>query len=260
MHRRLQGKLPPEWQVVLFSDRNHTTFTPLLAEVVGSSISPLHVVWTIRQMLRKTVCRTAEISKIDFAANEVEYRLVQGRVARQKYDHLIIACGMVVKTDVIPGAAAHSFPLKTLGDAITLRNHVIHQLERAEVEPDVDRRRHLLSFAVLGGGFSGVEVAGEIFDLLIDALRFYPTLHRDDLRVVIIQSPDRILPELARKLSEYAFHRLSGRGIEIRLKTRTAPSRRRAFRLPTAVRFAREPSSAPSAIRFIRSSKRPGCF
>src|ERR1700733_11070592 len=80
--RRLQGKLPPDWQVVLFSDRNHTTFTPLLAEVVGSSISPLHVVWTIRQMLRKTVCRTAEISKIDFAANEGEYRLGDGRQHR----------------------------------------------------------------------------------------------------------------------------------------------------------------------------------
>ena len=88
---------------------NHTTFTPLLAEVVGSSISPLHVVWTIRQTLRKTVCHTAESQPSTSRREEVEYSWC-GRVARQKYDHLIIACGMVVNADILPGAAAQAFP------------------------------------------------------------------------------------------------------------------------------------------------------
>src|SRR5579862_4663636 len=101
--RRLERILPANWQIVLFNEQNHITFTPLLAEVVGSSISPLHVVWTIRQMLRRTLCHTAEISRLDFPTNEVEYKLVQGRIGRQKYDQLILACGMVVKTDVVPG-------------------------------------------------------------------------------------------------------------------------------------------------------------
>jgi len=220
--RRLERILPADWQIVLFNEQNHITFTPLLAEVVGSSISPLHVVWTIRQMLRRTVCHTAEISRLDFPANEVEYKLVQGRIGRQKYDQLILACGMVVKTDVVPGTAAHSYPLKTLGDAVRLRNHVIHQLERAEVETDPERRRHLLSFAVLGGGFSGVEVAGEIFDLLIGALPFYRTINRSDVHVTIVQGPDHILPELPAKLGGYAHRHMAARGIEIRFKSHAA--------------------------------------
>jgi NADH:ubiquinone reductase (H+-translocating) len=218
--RRLERQLGSDWQIILFNSQNHTTFTPLLAEVVGSSISPLHVVWTIRQYLRRTICHTAEISHIDFAAQEVAFKLAGGRQARQKYDHLIIACGMMVNTDVLPGAAAHSFALKTLGDALVLRNHVIEQLERAEVEPDPERRRHLLSFAILGGGFTGVETAGEVFDLLTEAIPFYRTLKRSDRHVTIIQGGDRILPELPQSLSESAFERMAGRGIEIRLKTR----------------------------------------
>jgi NADH dehydrogenase len=220
--RRLERLLASDWQIVLFNEVNHTTFTPLLAEVVGSSISPLHVVWTIRQTLRRTVCHTAEISRLDFGPQEVEYKLVGGRVARQKYDHLILACGMVVNTDVLPGAAAHSYPLKTLGDALTLRNHLIRQLERAEVEPDAERRKHLVSFVVLGGGFSGVEVAGEIFDLLTAALPFYRSLRSNDLHVTIVQGPDRILPELPEALGEYARVRMTARGIEVRLKTRAS--------------------------------------
>ena len=202
--RRLERLLSPDWQIVLFNAQNHTTFTPLLAEVVGSSISPLHVVWTIRQTLWRTVCHTARITRLDFERHEVEFELLGGRVARQTYDHLILACGMVVNMGVLPGAAAHSFPLKTLGDALALRNHVIGQLERAEVEPDQERRRHLVSFVVLGGGFSGVEVAGEIFDLLADALPFYRSLSLSDPKVMLVQGGDRILPELPRKLSEYA--------------------------------------------------------
>ncbi len=218
--RRLERQLGTDWQIILFNSQNHTTFTPLLAEVVGSSISPLHVVWTIRQYLRRTICHTAEIAHIDFAAHDVEYKLAGGRQARQKYDHLVIACGMVVNTEVLPGASAHSFALKTLGDALVLRNHLIEQLERAEVEPDPDRRRHLLSFAILGGGFTGVETAGEIFDLLTEAIPFYRTLRKSDRHVTIIQGGDRILPELPESLGESARERMAARGIEIRLKTR----------------------------------------
>src|SRR4051812_39220818 len=87
--KRLERRLPADWQIVLFNEQNHITFTPLLAEVVGSSISPLHVVWTIRQMLRRTICHTAEITRLDFEQREVEFKLLRGRTARQKYDHLV---------------------------------------------------------------------------------------------------------------------------------------------------------------------------
>jgi NADH dehydrogenase len=111
-------------------------------------------------------------------------------------------------------------PLKTLGDALNLRNWIIGQLEKAEVETDADRRRHLLSFVVIGGGFSGVELAGEMFDLLTASRRFYPSLRKDELSVTLIHSHDRILPELPEKLGIYARKKMEQRGIKFKLKAR----------------------------------------
>jgi NADH dehydrogenase len=217
--RDLERRLPADWELVLFSEENFLTFTPLLAEVVGSSIGPQHVVRPVRQFLRRTLCRTAAVTGLRLDARAVDYRLPEGRTATQPYDHLVLACGMVVNTDIIPGVAAHAFPLKTMGDAIALRNHVLTQLERAEVETDPERRRRLLSFAVIGGGFSGVEVAGEIYDLLIDSRRFYPSLRAEAPHVVILHGPKRLLPELPEALGDYARRRLEARGLTIRLET-----------------------------------------
>jgi NADH dehydrogenase len=216
---RLERRLPAGWELVLFSEENFLTFTPLLAEVVGSSIGAHHVVAPLRQSLRRTLCRTAAVTRLCLEAREVDYRLPDGRVGRQSYEHLVLACGMVVNTDVIPGVDAHAFPLKTLGDALVLRNHVLTQLELAEIEPDPERRRQLLSFAVIGGGFSGVEVAGEILDLLVASRRFYPSLRVEPPRVVILHGPNRLLPEMPPSLGDYARARLEARGLTVRLET-----------------------------------------
>jgi NADH:ubiquinone reductase (H+-translocating) len=217
--RGLERSLPAEWELVLFSEENFLTFTPLLAEVVGSSIAPEHVVRPVRQFLRRTLCRTAAVTGLRLDARAVDYRLPDGRTATQSYDHLVLACGMVVNTNIMPGVAAHAFPLKTMGDALALRNRILTQLERAEVETDPERRRHLLSFAVIGGGFSGVEVAGEIFDLLIACRKFYPSLRAEPPRVVILHGPRRLLTELPESLGDYACKRLESRGLTIRLDT-----------------------------------------
>ena len=216
--RDLERGLPRDWEIVLFSQENFLTFTPMLAEVVGSSINPLHVVRPVRQFLKHTRCHTAVVTRLDFAGRRIEYRLQEGRTGAQAYDHLVLACGMVVNASVIPGAGAHALPLKTLGDAIVLRNRVVSQLENAEAETDVDRQRRLLSFAVIGGGFSGVEVAGQIYDLLIGSLRFYPSLRREDLRVEILHGGAQLLPELPTSLGNYASRRQQARGIVVRLQ------------------------------------------
>ena len=218
--RALERRLPKDWELILFSDENYLTFTPLLAEVVGSSISPLNVVRPVRQMLRRTICRTAAVTRLDLAAQQVEYRLPEGDTATQAYEHLVLACGMVVNTNVIPGVAAHAFALKTLGDALLLRNRVITQLEQAEVETNPERRRHLLSFAVIGGGFSGVEVAGEIFDLLTASRRFYPSIKKEDIHVVVIHGLKQILAELPESLGAYAHRRMAARGIDFLMEAR----------------------------------------
>jgi NADH dehydrogenase len=214
--RHLRRRLDRDWQVILFSQENHFIFTPLLGDVVGSAINPMHVVWPIRQMARGVTCRTAALTDLDLPARQVVYKTAAGQVARQAYDHLILACGSAVNLDIIPGMAAHGWPLKTMGDALMLRNHLIGQLERAEVETDPAARRRLLAVVVVGGGYSGVEVTGEIADLLKGSSRFYGSHRPEDIRVTLLEGRQRILPELPESLSAFARTKMTGRGIEIR--------------------------------------------
>ncbi len=216
--RHLQDR-HPDRDIVLFSQENHLVFTPLLGNVVGSSINPMHVVQPVRQMVRRVTCRTAAVTAIDLQGREVHYRTPANQLARQPFSHLVLACGNAVKLDIIPGMAAHGWPLKTMGDALVLRNHVIGLLEKAQVEPDPDRRKQLLSVVVVGGGFSGVEVAGEIADLLKESCRFYTDVPREDVQVTLLHRGERILPELRPTLGEFALAKMRARGIDIRLKS-----------------------------------------
>src|SRR5262249_37870437 len=192
----LERRLPKDRDIVLFSQENHLVFTPLLGNVVGSSINPMHVVWPVRQTIRRATCRTAAVTDIDLQAREVHYRTPANQLARQAFSRLVLACGNQVKLDLTPGVSAHGWPLKTMGDALVLRNHLIGLLEKAQVEPDADRRRQLLSVVVVGGGFSGVEVAGEINDLLKESCRFYTDVPQRDVRVTLLHPGERILPDL----------------------------------------------------------------
>lgn len=229
--RRLRGRLPAEWDVVVFSRENHFIFTPLLAEVVGSSINPLHVVRPIRQMLPHAVCLTAETVGVDFDKHLLRWRMADGREATRPYDHLVLACGAAVNLDIVPGMAAHGMALKTLGDALALRNRIIERLEQAEIEPDPETRRRLLGFVVVGGGFSGVEVAGEMHDLIHEAKRYYAGLRKSDARVVLLQSRERLLPEMPVSLAHFARDRMVARGIDVRLCAKAAAVTENGVRL-----------------------------
>jgi len=214
--RRLQRKLPSDWEVLLYSRENHFVFTPLLPEVVGAAINPLHVVWPVREMAPGATCRTAEVQALDFEKQEIEYRGPDHETLREKYDHLILGCGLDVNLDLVPGLRDHGWALKTLGDAIELRNHLIQQLERAETEPDADRRAEFLSFAVVGGGFTGVEVAGALRDMLSESARFYKRFKLEDIHVTILEAGPRVLGPLPERLSLYAQRKLKASGVDIR--------------------------------------------
>src|SRR6266480_2576241 len=160
-------------EVVLFNQENHLVFSPLLAEVVGSSLNPMDVVVPLRQLLPGVLCRTEEVQNVDLASNQVEYEAEDGQLVRMRYDHLVIACGNVANLNVVPGMADHAFPLKTVGDAAALRSQIMEQMEQAEVCTDPERRRWRLTFIVVGGGFSGAEAAGEINDLVRDTACYF---------------------------------------------------------------------------------------
>ena len=215
--RRLQKGLSRDWEICIYSAENHLVFTPLLPEVVGGAINPLHVVWPIREMAAGVTCRTAEVRKFDLEANEIEYVGPLGEVLKDQYDQLVLCCGLAVKLDIVPGMDEFGWPLKTLGDSFALRNHVVQQLERAEAEPDAERRAGLLSFAVVGGGFTGVEVAGALRDMVSESARLYSRFDAEDIQVTILEGAPRILGPLAESLAAYAHRQLEKAGVTIRV-------------------------------------------
>jgi NADH dehydrogenase len=211
-----------EYEIVLFNSENYMVFQPLLAEVVGASINHDSVAVSLRQMLPGVLCRTEDINKIDLMNNAIEYEGSGGRVGVMGYDHLVVASGSVVNLGVIPGMADHSFPLKNVGDAIAIRYHIMQQLENAEVCEDPELRPWYLSFIVVGGGFSGVEVAGEINDLVRETQKFYKNISPEDISVTIIHSRNQLLPEVSTKLRDFTKVKMEDAGIKIVLNTRVS--------------------------------------
>lgn len=214
----LEHRLPPDWTLTLISQDNYVTFNPLLPEVVGASIPPSHVVAPHRQIVHCTRVCMAQVTDIDLAAREVRY-LGEGPGAI-RFDQLVIACGSQANVDLVRGMGQFALPLKTLGDALFLRNHVVARLEQAELQPDEAQRRWLTTFVVVGGGFSGVEVAGELVDFLHASLRYYRHVRAADIKVVLLHSGECLLPELTQSLGRFTARRMRRDGVDVRLGAR----------------------------------------
>ncbi len=218
--QELEHTLPPDWTLTLMSQENFITFNPLLPEVVGASILPGHVIAPHRQMLHCSQVCMAQVIEIDTAA-KVVHHLGEGTGAL-RYDQLVLACGTNANLDLVKGMGQYALPLKTLGDALFLRNRIIARLEQAELQPDPDHRRWLTTFIVVGGGFSGVETVGELVDFLHASLQYYKRIRAEDLRIVLLHSGDRLLPELSARLGAFTLRKMHYRGVEVRLGARAA--------------------------------------
>jgi NADH:ubiquinone reductase (H+-translocating) len=219
--RTIRQRLSPaSCEIVLFDRENSMVYYPLLAEVAGATIGPDSVATPLRQLLPNVRCRNEEVRRIDHAASEVEYEGYDGRLRRMGFDHAVIACGSSVNLNLVPGMSDHAFPLKSVGNAMALRFHVMEQLEKAEVCDDSARRRWYLSFVIVGGGFSGVEVAGELNDLLRASIRFYSNFVARDVTVTLVHARDQILPEVSPPLREFARKEMEHAGIQVLLNTR----------------------------------------
>lgn len=219
--RRLERLLPPTHRVVVISEETYTTFNPLLAEIVGASVLPSHTIAPIRRMLRRSRFVLGHVDAVDVAARTVTYDVDGDRVTLA-YDHLVFALGARANRTLIMGAAEHALPFKLIGDALALRNRVIAQMERADQSDDAAERARLGRFIVVGGGFSGVEVAGAIHDFLRGAQKHYPRLHDADLGVTVVHGTDQLLPELPAALGRHAHTSMAQRGLDIRLSARVA--------------------------------------
>lgn len=219
--RELEKKLTPQHHIVLISEESYTTFNPMLAEVVGAAVFPEHVVAPIRQMLRTSRFIMGRVSEVDFERRVLVAGTLAGRQAID-FDHLVFSFGTRANLDLVPGLAEHALPLKLVGDAMFIRNRVLQRVARIELESDPVVRRRLGHFIVVGGGFSGVEVAGQLADFLHGVRRYYPRVAADELRVSVLEGAERLLLELPESLGRAALASLIERRVDVRLGVRAA--------------------------------------
>lgn len=218
---RLRRKLRRgEASVTVVDPSSTMTYQPFLAEAAAGSIEPRHVVVPLRKVLRGCEVVTGRVTAVDLGGRLATVRTAGGDTVRLPYDALVLAPGSVSRTLPVPGLAEHAIGFGTVAEAVHLRNHVLSQLDEASTVDDPTRRRAALTFTVVGGGYSGVEVLAELADLARYALRFHPRLAPADLRWVLVEASDRILPEVSLPLAQYTADRLRERGIEVRLGTR----------------------------------------
>ncbi|MDT8429165.1 MAG: FAD-dependent oxidoreductase [Pseudomonadales bacterium] len=205
--------------IELINATNYFVFQPLLPEVASGTISAPDAVTPLRVMLPGVKVRMAEVKSVDRVNRKV--RVVQGskRVPIDiAYDHLVITSGQRTNLSLIPGMREHGLTLRDLADAHHLRNHVIQCLEHADVTTNKKLKQRLLTFVVAGGGFSGVETIGEMMEMIRRMSRFYPNVAVEEIKAILVQRGDRILPELPEKLGHYALRALQKNGIEVLLK------------------------------------------
>lgn len=202
--------------VTVVDRHNYMLFTPMLPEVSSGAIEPRHIAQPLRVALHKTAFELAEASGVDFQNRSITLEnALPGRPASITYDALVIALGATTSTHGVPGAAAHSFALATIDDAVALRAQTIRMFETGAPSADVGERRRALTFVIVGGGFNGVEAAGEVRGYLRSIQRFYPGVQRDDVRVVLVAGGNRLLEQLPAPFGKRANEMLARRGIEI---------------------------------------------
>jgi NADH dehydrogenase len=200
-------------ETVLLDRHNYFVFSPLLVEAGTGSLEPRHTVVPIRSFLKSGLFRMAEVTGVDFEGRKVIYRSALGNeVQHLSYDHLVLAPGSVTLLPDVPGLREYGRAMKSLNDAVALRDRAVALLEAADAEPDPKWRQALLHFVVVGSNYTGVEVAGEYEMFLRKATRQYRNLNARDVQVTMIEIADRILPALDADLAAYALRSLKARG------------------------------------------------
>jgi NADH dehydrogenase len=205
----------PGVQITLVSRDNFFLFTPMLHEVAASDLDITHIVSPIRTILRRTTVFVGDVESVDLKRRRVVVAHGFERHSHElEYDQVVVALGSITNFYGLPGLEQRALTMKTLGDAIHLRNRVIATLEEGDTECAA-KDDGLLTFVVAGGGFAGVETLAGVNDFVREALKFYPRLSLDRIRTVLVHSGPVFLPELGEKLGAYAQKKLAARGVEI---------------------------------------------
>ena len=203
-------------EITLVSEDNFLLFTPMLPQVASGTIETRHIVTAIRTLIDKTRFFEAKIKNIDpYGKTVTLYGTAENRGVQLHYDFLVVALGSQTNFFGMKDVEENAYTMKTLNDAVVLRNRVIDMMEQAENETDPILKKSLLRFVMVGGGFAGVETAGEINDFVTDISKYYPNIQTEDIKITLVEAGSEILAGFPRKLANFAKTKLMERGVEV---------------------------------------------
>jgi NADH dehydrogenase FAD-containing subunit len=243
--------------ITMINKDNYLLFTPMLHEIASGMIETRHIVTPIRTFCNRSRFYCADVESIDLKNKSVEIRSSLAPIPHStqnpinsmernstsfSYDYLVIAVGSETKFFGMSDLQQNAFTIKTLNDAIILRNHIIYLLEQADqLLPEstyydnsilIQSQKEILTFVIVGGGFAGVETAGELNDFIRDSVKdYYHNIDKTNIRVVIIQSGNRLLPEMSEELAQFALENLRKSGVEIILNSRVIGTTKHSVKL-----------------------------
>ncbi|MEV5892739.1 NAD(P)/FAD-dependent oxidoreductase [Nonomuraea fuscirosea] len=217
LHRELRGG---EVRITVIDPQSYMTYQPFLPEAAAGNLSPRHMVAPLRRILPKVHILNGTVTKVDHAERTVTFQPAEGEPRQVAYDVIVMAAGSISRTLPIPGLTDIGIGFKTVGEAIALRNRVLHLLDVAESTTDQEVRRRALTFVVVGAGFAGVEALAELEDMAKDSTRYYRNITPADIRWVLVEATERVLPEVGPEMGKWTLEQLRERGIDVKLGTR----------------------------------------
>jgi NADH dehydrogenase len=209
-----------EVEVTVVDPQSHMTYQPFLPEAAAGNIEPRHAVIPLRRVLRRCRIVNGSVTRIDHAHRTLTVQPIYGPSRELGYDQVVVAPGSVSRLVPIPGLVEYAVGFKTIGEAIWLRNRVLERLDVAAATDDPEVRARALTFVFVGGGYAGIEALAELEDMARDAIRYYPELSVDQMRWVLVEMAQRIMPEVDADLGAYTVRELMRRGLDIRLNTK----------------------------------------
>jgi NADH dehydrogenase len=233
LQRHARGKA----KITLVAPESFMVYEPFLPEAASGSIEPRHVAIPLRTVLKRVRLIGGRVLALDHEAKTATIRPPQGPPHELGYDIVVLGVGSVSRVLPVPGLAQVGVGFKTIAEAIHLRNQVLSCMDAAESTTDTSVRTRALTFTFVGGGYAGVEALAELEDLARYACRYYPSIRRSDMRWVLVEATDGILPEIGHGLGDYALKRLRARNIEVYLNTRLESAESGRMRLSTGEQF-----------------------
>ena len=202
----------PLWNQIL-------TYQPFLPEIVGGSIEPRHALVDLRSHLRQSEIVQGKIVEIKHAEKVAVVEGPAGMTFDLPYQDVVVTAGADSRTFPIDGLGEAAIGLKRIEEAVSIRNQILERVESAALMTDAEQRRKAMTFVVVGGGFAGAELIGEIEDLVRTAISKNPRLAQSDARIVLIEAMGRIMPEVSEEQAVSVVEEFRSRGIEVMLNT-----------------------------------------